>query len=376
MKDLPPVSRSGSYKPTGFTLVELLVVIAIIGVLVALLLPAVQAAREAARRSQCLNNLKQIGLGILNFESSRGHLPAGAEVDFDRDCSTGLGCRGLPMYVSILPYVEANAVDGNIQARIATAVANSSTGTVSAWGALIGDINGEPSPLKELEIPLYKCPSTGMWQTVGPRRDYSGVTGGARDEARGTSAELRQPRGKGGRGDSFSNGIFNQVIARRLQEVTDGTSNTFAIGESISPSRWGGPPGWGGYGKGLGDPECAGYGPSSENCGGPGCWWHGGGGADGPESGKELGSREWYNSHSTGRLLASVDKVLNSQFIDPQLAENQSNNLCFSSDHPGGVHFLFVDGHVQFISEDIEHQTTLQSMATFNGQEVVDTSNL
>jgi prepilin-type N-terminal cleavage/methylation domain-containing protein len=75
----------------AFTLVELLVVITIIGVLVALLLPAIQAARDAARRSQCSNNLKQLALGVLNFESSFKHLPPSAIVDLSTTATPNNG---------------------------------------------------------------------------------------------------------------------------------------------------------------------------------------------------------------------------------------------------------------------------------------------
>src|SRR5262249_10006059 len=97
----------------AFTLVELLVVIAIIGVLVALLLPAVQAAREAARRSQCQNNVKNIGLACLNHETAKGKYPPGG-----RPANQATN-NGLSFHVLILPYVEQGAVDSNVALFIA-----------------------------------------------------------------------------------------------------------------------------------------------------------------------------------------------------------------------------------------------------------------
>ena len=118
--------NDNSTQVRGFTLVELLVVIAIIGVLIALLLPAVQAAREAARKASCKNNLRQLGLAVLNYESTNGELPPGYEYLAGDEGNV----RGYSWASRILPYLEQRALydridfnkpvfdDVNIEARI------------------------------------------------------------------------------------------------------------------------------------------------------------------------------------------------------------------------------------------------------------------
>lgn len=354
---LGPIRRTRG----GFTLVELLVVIAIIGILVALLLPAVQSAREAARANQCKNNLKQLGLGILNYESAHGTLPPGAETDPKRDClgNNSTNCRGIGMYVLIFPYLEQGAAD----ARVTDLLANRPNGTGWAWMVIDGDqINGG---LAYLRIPLYICPSTSMWQGVQPRRDYTGVVGGGLDNlGRGIPLADRQPKLKNNRGFVYTDGVFNLDGPVELRRVTDGTSQTFAMGESLSPTLFGGPPGWPGKNNKSCD-NAEGYGPGDESCGGPGCWWHGGSGL--PKK---------YQNHSYGRMLLGLHNGLNTQYTNPQLNDDESNDACFSSEHLGGnVHFLYVDGHVSAIS-DTADEIVLRGLATYGRQEVVDSTSL
>lgn len=349
----------------GFTLVELLVVIAIIGILVALLLPAVQAAREAARRNSCLNNLKQIQLGCLNYESTYGELPSGATIE-DR---VTVGNRGVGMYIIILPFIEDVALDTGLKTLFDAA------GGGESWMD-IGAI--DPN---NIQISIYQCPSVPEVRPFPARRDYFGISGGINmDDAANhpdwpqevfaigaSNAEKRkitQPRVTNGRGPVYTSGVYVPGFGVKLRRVTDGTSSTMAIGES---SHW--------------NPFGHGWDPPNPDIGGPCAWYHGGS-VDGNFRDSD---RTTMGGVSVGRVLRNTHLPMNvsltpfdSTPFDGFPLKNTSPSrgemsmmIPLASEHPGGVQVAFTDGHVTFLREDMD-LFVYQSLATRAGGEVIN----
>ena len=213
----------------GFTLVELLVVIAIIGTLVGLLLPAVQSAREAARRSACTNNIKQLGLGVLNFESARKRLPAAGTHN-----ANAIGYSWITM---ILPFLEETNLYSSISSnssRLATAPDSSVTGLLSS---------------ARTSLPQLVCPSfagdklsataniTGTPGTCAVT-NYKGIAAAATSAANVTYSSSNL----GGviTMEKYSSEAAAPYTGITLAQITDGTSKTFMIGESreVTQAAW------------------------------------------------------------------------------------------------------------------------------------------
>ncbi len=208
MQDDHPISRHRFISPrSGFTLIELLVVIAIIGVLIALLLPAVQAAREAARRSQCTNNLKQIGLALHNYHSSMGSFPmlAGYGVAATNPNSKSTW-HGPGTLVFILGYMEQqplmNAYNFNASCLIGCA----------------GKDQAQNSTVLKTAVNAYLCPSD-----TGSSRYPYGTNYGA----------SVGPMFRWGDSPKFGVGVFAAPGSMRIRDILDGTSNTIAFGEML-----------------------------------------------------------------------------------------------------------------------------------------------
>lgn len=196
----------------AFTLVELLVVIAIIGILIALLLPAIQAAREAARRISCVNNLKQIGLGLQMYEEGQKCLPAGW-TGYRPDSREPFfeGPPGWAWSAHILPFIEQAALY-NHDVHLAVSITDE-----------------QNRQARETVIHTYRCPSdTGLERTeLGgyevATSNYVGVFG---------SNELHDAvEAVASGGQCMGNGVFFHNQRIRFREITDGLSRTFLVGE-------------------------------------------------------------------------------------------------------------------------------------------------
>lgn len=216
----------------AFTLVELLVVIAIIGILIALLLPAVQAAREAARRSQCTNNLKQFGLAMHNYHDTY-HVLGWMRGGTDRGNDPVSNQRCLSGFVSLLPFIEQTALYQQI-----TTPQTFGTNVFPAWGPVPWNGN---YPLWITKVAPFLCPSDGVASSaVGGYRNYVMCVGDTInnncDLWTPTNVPQHPNRGAFGSGitDSNNDARWQSVTLRGIADITDGTSNTLAMSETCA----------------------------------------------------------------------------------------------------------------------------------------------
>lgn len=204
----------------GFTLVELLVVIAIIGILIALLLPAVQAAREAARRTQCTNNLKQIGLAVRNYDNTYGALPPAflSPPEFRQS-----GVHNTSIFVALLPFLEQGPLHDQVTSSFTFTDGSGATVSAGPYGE---GVNPNDYPPWWTSISSLLCPSDPMSGSKRPNEvGYNNYV-----PCRGDNYDLHAPPGNSGT-LSKARGMFGRDLWLKLADIEDGMSNTMAFSE-------------------------------------------------------------------------------------------------------------------------------------------------
>jgi len=318
--------RDGS---AGFTLVELLVVIAIIGVLMALVLPAVQAAREASRRGACANNLKQIGLALHQFHDAQQQFPPGRG---------GPGALVFSPQAYLLPFVEQNGLYNKLDLYSAP------TKLVIAGVTYSGDANAAAAAEA---IALLQCPSDPASGRV------TGSTFG------GTNYVANSGSGAVGNGTLVrADGVFYLTSNVRFRDLLDGTTATVAFSERTlgngmalaTPTPYDGL-----YILELGKNVDV----SVANC-------------------ATQGTGGWYSQRSGKWILGNYGNTLYNHFYTPNSTNwdcmnqaQQKGFLAARSYHPGGVQVLLCDGSVRLTADQVD-AALWHGMATRAGREIVD----
>ena len=330
-----------SRKRRGFTLIELLVVIAIIAVLMSLLLPAVQQAREAARRTQCRNNLKQIGLALHNYHGALQVFPPGyvdrngnPNLTPDNDLGPGWGWATF-----LLPYLDQSNVYDQINVNQAIGTGMNTQVSLTSLPALQCPSDGQQDPFAAYDSSFSTPIATVAHSNYVANNGWIECFGGAGGNPQpGPFAD-----GLAGTFGQAGVGMFWRNSRVSVARVKDGLSNTIAVGERSSNHS---PSTWTGAIPGGRCPAWMAVQPPSPYSPPPGPAY------DNADFGEAL-----VLAHANASHLPNADFPI----FDPDV---------FYSFHSGGCHFLFGDGSVRFISTYVDG-FTYQHLATIAGGEVV-----